>query len=59
MVCASTCCSPANRWAECCVETGIDYEIRSMEKPPPFTPPSGRPSAANQQLSCSKLGQEN
>ncbi|MFP1452151.1 hypothetical protein ACLB1N_10665 [Escherichia coli] len=32
--------------AECCVETGIDYEIRSMEKPS-ITPPSGRPSAAN------------
>lgn len=32
--------------AECCVETGIDYEIRSMEKPSDHAP-SGRPSAAN------------
>ena len=24
--------------AECCVETGIDYEIRSMEKPSDHAP---------------------
>ncbi len=42
--------------AECCVETGIDYEIRSMEKPSDHAPLSGRPSAANLAVLLAQTG---
>ncbi|MGU0016162.1 hypothetical protein ACVXG9_13685 [Escherichia coli] len=44
--------------AECCVETGIDYEIRSMEKPSDYARLGDLPPLIYQ-LSWLKLGQEN